>query len=64
MKELVKVDGVIYTQNIDNIPVEERVFFKAAVGMNADEEHFRPATPKELEDYEAWRAEEAKMMMP
>lgn len=64
MKELVKVDGLIYTQNIDDLPVEERVFFKAAVGMNADDEHFRPATPEELEDYEAWRAEVEKIMMP
>lgn len=64
MKELVNKEGVIYTQNIDNLPIEERVFFKAAVGMNADDEHFRPATPEELAAKATWDAEMEQMMMP
>lgn len=40
--------NVLYTQR-ENIPVEERVFFRGATGINADDEHFRPATVAEIE---------------
>lgn len=45
----------MFTQNIDDLPIEERVFFKAAIGMNADNEHFRPATTEELDAWAAWK---------
>lgn len=43
--------NVLYTQR-ENIPVEERVFFRGATGINADDEHFRPATVAEIEEHE------------
>lgn len=49
--------GVVYTQNTE-LPIEERVFFRAAIGMNADNEHFRPATEEEIAEHEAWLREE------
>lgn len=45
--------GVWYTQNVDDIPIEERVFFREAIGENADTKHYRIATTEELD---AWRA--------
>lgn len=40
---------VWYTQNVDGLPIEERVFFHKAIGLSADDEHYRPATTEELE---------------
>lgn len=45
--------SVIYTQNAD-LPIEERVFFRGATGVNADGNHFRPATIAELEERERY----------
>lgn len=41
--------SVVYTQNDSDLPIEERVFFSRAIGMNADDIHYRPATAEELE---------------
>lgn len=60
MKQI-KDTGVVYTQNADT-PIEERVFFRAAVGMHADSEHFRPATEEEIAEHEAWLIEEEKRL--
>ena len=49
--------GVLYTQNAE-LPIEERVFFREAMGMNADSEHYRPATEEEIAEHEAWRKEQ------
>lgn len=63
MKQLDSIDGVLFTQNIDNLPIEERVFFRAAIGMNADDEHFRQATTEELDAWAAWKEERDKELM-
>jgi hypothetical protein len=63
MKQIESIDGVMFTQNIDNLPIEERVFFRAAIGMNADDEHFRPATTEELGAWAAWKEERDKELM-
>ena len=47
--KIIDKGGVIFTQNEPNLPIEERVFFCKAIGVNADDEHFRPATADELE---------------
>ena len=57
----IKDTGVVYTQNAE-LPIEERVFFRQAMGMNADSEHFRPATKEEIAEYEAWQMEEEKRL--
>lgn len=45
--EQIKNTGVVYTQNAE-IPIEERVFFKEAVGMGVNDGRFREATEAEL----------------
>ena len=56
MNTLTKKDGVYYTQNIENLPIEERVFFREGKGMSAKIEvslndvnmHLTPSDIKEL----------------
>lgn len=57
----IKDTGVVYTQNAE-LPIEERVFFRQAMGVNADDEHFRPATAEEIAEHEAWRKEQDKLL--
>ena len=57
----IKDTGVVYTQSTDT-PIEERVFFRQAMGVNADDKHFRPATEEEIAEYEAWRSEQDKLL--
>ena len=57
----IKDNGVVYTQNAE-LPIEERVFFRQAMGMNADSEHFRLATKEEIAEHEAWQMEEEKRL--
>lgn len=57
----IKDTGVVYTQNAE-LPIEERVFFRQAMGVNADSEHFRPATKEEIAEHEAWLIEEEKRL--
>ena len=45
--EQIKNNGVVYTQN-EELPIEERVFFKEAVGMGVNDGRFREATEAEL----------------
>ena len=48
MNTLTKQAGVYYTQNIENLPIEERVFFSEGKGVSATSEHYRVATPDEI----------------
>lgn len=48
MNTLEKIDGVYYTQNIDNLSIEERVFFREGKGVSATNEHYRVATDEEV----------------
>ena len=48
MHKLEKQEGVYYTQNIENLPIEERVFFREGKGMSATSEHYRIATSDEI----------------
>ena len=48
MNKLEKQDGVYYTQNIDNLPIEERVFFREGKGVSATSDNYRAATAEEL----------------
>ena len=55
MNTLKTIEGVYYTQNIDNLPIEERVFFREGKGISATNENYRVATETELqarEEYE------------
>lgn len=49
MNTLKKIEGVYYTQNVDNLPIEERVFFREGKGVSATNENYRVATETELQ---------------
>lgn len=48
MNKLEKKEGVYYTQNIESLPIEERVFFREGKGISATGENYRQATVTEL----------------
>lgn len=58
MNKLEKQDGVYYTQNIENLPIEERVFFREGKGVSATSEHYRVATDLELQQWQQWQEEQ------
>ena len=51
MHTLEKQEGVYYTQNIENLPIEERVFFREGKGVSATSQYYRRATTAELNDW-------------
>ena len=51
MNKLEKQEGVYYTHNIENLPIEERVFFREGKGVSATSQHYRVATTTELDDW-------------
>ena len=55
MHKLEKQEGVYYTQNIENLPIEERVFFREGKGMSATNEYYRVATQIELDAWEEYK---------
>ena len=61
MNKLEKQAGVYYTQNIENLPIEERVFFREGKGVSATNEHYRVATETELQVWEEWKEEQEKL---
>ena len=58
MNRLEKKEGVYYTQNIDNLPIEERVFFREGKGVSATNEHYRVATEDEIAAWKQWLKEQ------
>ena len=58
MNTLTKQEGVYYTQNIENLPIEERVFFREGKGVSATSEHYRVATTEELTAWEEYKKQE------
>lgn len=58
MNKLEKQEGVYYTQNIENLPIEERIFFKEGKGVTATNEYYRPASPIELNDWAEYKKQQ------
>lgn len=56
MENLEKVEGKYYTQNVDELPIEERVFFTQGKVANVND--FRFATEEEIS---AWREYEERL---
>ena len=63
MNTLKKIDGVYYTQNIDDLPIEERVFFREGKGVSATNENYRVATDKEIEEWKEYQKKQEEEMM-
>lgn len=60
--QFIKNNGVYLTQNIDDLPIEERVFFRQGVGMNIDSGIYREATPQELAEWVEWQRRESEKL--
>lgn len=58
MNKLEKQEGVFYTQNIENLPIEERVFFREGKGVSATSEHYRVATMEEVAEWEEYKKQQ------
>ncbi len=54
MNRLEKNEGKYYTQNIDNLPIEERVFFTQGLVANLND--FRIATESEVAEWEEYNS--------
>lgn len=63
MNTLKKIEGVYYTQNIENLPIEERVFFREGKGISATNEHYRVATEKEIEEWKEYQRKQEEEML-
>lgn len=55
MNTLIKKEGVYYTQNINDLPIEERVFFSEGKGISATNENYREATEQEIIDWKKYK---------
>ena len=55
MNKLEKQVGVYYTQSIETLPIEERVFFREGKGVSATSENYRAATVAELQAWEEYK---------
>lgn len=58
MNNLEKKDGVYYTQNIETLPIEERVFFREGKGISATRENYRAATQEELNEWARYKKQQ------
>lgn len=58
MNKLEKQAGVYYTQNIENLPIEERVFFREGKGVSATSEYYRVATSQEITEWEEYKKQQ------
>lgn len=63
MNTLKKIEGVYYTQNIENLPIEERVFFREGKGISATNENYRVATDKEIEEWQEYQKKQEEELV-
>ena len=61
MEKLNKIEGKHYTQNIDELPIEERVFFREGVVANVND--FRVATDIEIANWKEYQRKQEEEMM-
>ena len=62
MNTLKKIEGVYYTQNIENLSIEERVFFREGKGVGATSNNYRVATDKEIEEWEGYKKTQEELI--
>ena len=63
MNTLKKIEGVYYTQNIDDLPIEERVFFREGKGISATNENYRVATDIEIANWKEYQRKQEEEML-
>ena len=62
MNTLKKQEGVYYTQNIENLPIEERVFFREGKGISATNENYRIATDIEVANWKEYQRKQEELL--
>lgn len=63
MNTLKKQEGVYYTQNIENLPIEERVFFREGKGISATNENYRIATDIEIANWKEYQRKQEEELL-
>lgn len=63
METLKEKPGVYYTQNKEDLPIEERVFFRQGKGMSATSEYYRVATTEEIAAWEEYKKKQEEEMV-
>ena len=63
MNTLKQIEGVYYTQNKEDLPIEERVFFRQGKGVSATSEPYRVATTEELAAWEESKKKQEEEMV-
>lgn len=63
MNTLKQKEGVYYTQNKEDLPIEERVFFRQGKGMSATNEHYRVARTEEIAAWEEYKKKQEEEML-
>lgn len=58
MNKLEKLEGVYYTQKVESLPIEERVFFREGKGISATSEYYRVATAAEIAAWEEYKKQQ------
>lgn len=61
MEKLNKIEGKYYTQNIVELPIEERVFFTEGTVANVND--FRVATEQEIANWKEYQREQEEEML-
>lgn len=56
MEKLIKKEGVYYTQNANNLPIENRTFFTE--GLVANLEDWREATTDEILEWKVYQKQQ------
>lgn len=59
MEKLNKIEGKYYTQNIEELPIEERVVFREGVVANVND--FRVATDIEIANWKEYQRKQEEM---
>ena len=59
MEKLIKKEGVYYTQNINNLPIEDRTFF--IEGLVANLNDWREATTDEILEWKVYQKQQEEL---
>lgn len=59
MEKLIKKEGVYYTQNINNLPIENRTFFTEGLVANLND--WREATTDEILEWKVYQKQQEEL---
>lgn len=59
MEKLIKKEGVYYTQNISNLPIEDRTFFTEGLVANLND--WREATTDEILEWKVYQKQQEEL---